>query len=137
MTAPTYRRGAAPRHLELARQAIRRAERDVEPLEQAIVRAIEAALREAGDVADMTGDGRKRVMARTLAILRIRQAIAPSDLTTVLGYRDQKQASAALRRLAAVGYAARTSWGTYVARLPKPTGRPRNTDRPTPRTTAA
>jgi len=113
-------RGAAPRHLELARQAIRRAEQGVEPLDRAIARAIDAGINEAADVAEMTGDLRCRGMVRALALLRLRQSLTPMELSRALGHPTSKQAWATLRRLVAAGFARRSSrgYGRYVPAMP-------------------
>lgn len=124
MTAAVSTIGSAPRHLELARQAIRRHIEGFEPLERAIARAIEAALREAADVGDLTGDRRSRLMSRALAILRLRGSLSPADLDGVLGHRYRGQARCALKRLVVAGFARRAGWGRYVPAQLGPVGRP-------------
>jgi hypothetical protein len=132
-TAHRFKRGAAPRHLELARVAIARASRGDEPLDWSIARAIDAAVAEATGVAVLSADERMGTMARGLMVLRARGSLTPAELQRFMGARYASQSQAILHRLVRAGYAKRTGWGHYAPValadqrpfVPTRTGRPR------------
>ena len=130
--------GPAPRHMELAQQAIIRAETGVEPLDWSITRAIDAALREVAEVGELTSDRRCRGLPRALSILRLRGSLTPIELGRIVGCKwASRMGEKWLRRLVGKGLARRLRKGVYVPAFVAPVGRPRKTDRKTPRPRAA